>query len=113
MLRKISTVAAMAGVFTLGATYSAHAATGGAVAVRGVAADSVTGCLQKGSGTDTYSVKDRAGNQHPVMSAAVPLATHVGQEVTVVGTTSASGPMTVTSINMLRASCVPPGVRMH
>jgi hypothetical protein len=87
MIRKFSTVVALAGVFALGGVYSAHASTrSGVAAVRGVAADSVTGCLQKGNKKDMYSVTDAGGTKHWVMSTAVPLSKHVGHTVTVVGT---------------------------
>jgi hypothetical protein len=122
MHRKISTVIAMAGVFTLGAVFAAHAAPGGAIAVRGMAADSVTGCLQKGNKKDMYSVTDASGKKHWVTSTAVPLSNHVGHTVTVVGSAANAdnkmgsdtgmkmsgnmpGPMTVTTLNMVSASC--------
>ena len=115
MLRKVSTVVAMAGVFTLGAVFAAHAA-------HAAPGGSVTGCLQKGNKKDMYSVTDASGKKHWVMSSAVPLSNHVGHTVTVVGTTAPAdnkmgsdtgmkmsgnmmGPMTVTTLNMVSASC--------
>lgn len=126
MLRKVSTVAALAGVLTLGAVYSAHASTtSGMTSIRGVAADSVTGCLRKGDHKDMYSLTDAAGKKHWVSSASVPLDKHVGHTVTLTGTTSANdnkmmsdtgtkmsgdkmgmtGPMTVTSLSMVSPTC--------
>jgi hypothetical protein len=120
MLQKISTAVAMAGAIALGAAYSAHAAPAGVPAIRGVAADSVTGCLKKGDKKDVYSVTDASGKKHSVMSAAVPLANHVGHTVTVVGAGPADnkmgsdtsmkmsgemGAMNVTSLSMVSASC--------
>src|SRR5665213_1818019 len=56
MLQKFSAVVAVAGAIALGAAYAAHAAPVGVPAIRGVAADSVTGCLKKGDKKDVYSV---------------------------------------------------------
>jgi len=130
MLRKLSTVATLAGVLTVGAVYAAHAAPRGPVVARAsisaMASDSVTGCLQKGSSKDSYTVTDASGNKHMVTSAAVPLAGHVGHTVTLLGTTSAAdnkmtgdtgmkmsgsnkmdmmAPMTVTAMHMVSGSC--------
>jgi hypothetical protein len=126
MLRKVSTVAVLAGVFTLGAVYSAHASTtSGAAPIRGMAADSVTGCLQKGNRKDMYSVTDASGKKHWVSSTSVPLDKHVGHTVTLTGTTAANdnkmttdtgmkmsgdkmtmtGPMTVTALSMVSPTC--------
>ncbi len=85
MLQKLSTVVAVAGAIALGAAYSAHAAPAGVPTVRGVAADSVTGCLKKGDKKDVYSVTDASGKKHWVTSSTVALAGHVGHTVTVSG----------------------------
>ena len=122
MLHKISTAVAAAGIVGLVAAYSAHAAPAGVHAVRGVAADSVTGCLKKGDKKDVYSVTDASGKKHWVMSTAVALAGHVGHTVTVVGAAPADnkmgsdtsmkmsgdmnmGAMNVTSMSMVSATC--------
>ena len=122
MLQKFSTVVAVAGAIALGAAYSAHAAPAGVPAIRGVAADSVTGCLKKGDKKDVYSVTDAAGTKHWVTSSTVPLAGHVGHTVTLSGAApmdnkmgndtsmKMSGganmaPMNVTSMTMVSASC--------
>jgi hypothetical protein len=122
MLRRISTAVAAAGIIGLVAAYSAHAAPAGVPAVRGVAADSVTGCLGKGNKKDVYSVTDASGKKHWVTSSTVQLSGHVGHTVTVSGTppmdnkmgndTSMKmsgdmnmGPMNVTSMTMVSASC--------
>ncbi|MFI5248756.1 MAG: hypothetical protein ACHQTF_02235 [Gemmatimonadales bacterium] len=110
----------MAGAIALGAAYSAHAAPAGVPAVRGVAADSVTGCLKKGDKKDVYSVTDASGKKHWVTSSTVALAGHVGHTVTVSGAEAMDnkmgsdtsmkmskdmGPMNVTSMTMVSASC--------
>jgi hypothetical protein len=122
MLRRISTAVAAAGVIGLVAAYSAHAAPAGVPAVRGVAADSVTGCLKKGDKKDVYSVTDASGKKHWVTSSTIPLSGHVGHTVTVSGTAAMDnkmgsdtsmkasgdmnmGPMNVTSMTMVSASC--------
>src|SRR5580658_8135229 len=122
MLRRISTAVAAAGVIGLVAAYSAHAAPAGVPAVRGVAADSVTGCLGKGNKKDVYSVTDASGKKHWVTSSTVSLSGHVGHTVTVTGAApmdnkmgsdtsmKMSGdmnmaPMNVTSMTMVSASC--------
>ena len=122
MLQKLSTAVAMAGAIALGAAYSAHAAPAHAPAIRGVAADSVTGCLKKGNKKDVYSVTDASGTKHWVTSTSVPLANHVGHTVTLVGAAPADnkmgsdtsmkmsgdknmGPMDVTSLSMVSPSC--------
>jgi hypothetical protein len=122
MLQKFSTVVAVAGAIALGAAYSAHAAPAAVPAIRGAAADSVTGCLKKGDKKDVYSVTDASGKKHWVTSSTVSLAGHVGHTVTLSGTApmdskmgndtsmKMSGdanmaPMNVTSMTMVSASC--------
>ena len=121
MLQRFSTVVAVAGAIALGAAYSAHAAPAGIPAIRGVAADSVTGCLKKGDKKDVYSVTDASGKKHWVTSSTVALAGHVGHTVTVSGAAPMDnkmgsdtsmkmsggdmGPMNVTSMTMVSASC--------
>src|SRR5579863_36258 len=136
MLQKLTTAVAVAGAIALGAAYSAHAAPAGVPALRGVAADTVTGCLKKGDKKDVYSVTDASGKKHWVTSASVPLSNHVGHTVTLVGEASGDnmmgdkmsdnkmsdnkmgndtgmkmsggmkmGPMNVTSLSMVSASC--------
>jgi hypothetical protein len=89
MVRKVATIVAFAGAIAAGSALSAHASTLASV-IGGVRADSVTGCLQKGSAKDTYSVTDAAGNKHWVMSKTVPLDKHVGHTVTLTGTSMMS-----------------------
>jgi hypothetical protein len=122
MFQKLSTVVAVAGAIALGAAYSAHAAPAAVPAIRGVAADSVTGCLKKGDKKDVYSVTDASGKKHWVTSETVPLAGHVGHTVTVAWTAPMDnkmgndtsmkmsggknmGPMNVTSMTMVSPSC--------
>ncbi len=127
MLQKFTTAVAMAGAIALGAAYSAHAAPAGVPAIRGVAADSVTGCLKKGDKKDVYSVTDASGKKHWVMSSTIALSGHVGHTVTVSGAAPMDnkmgsdtgmkmsgnskmsgdmmGPMNVTSMTMVSASC--------
>ena len=120
MLQKFSAVVAVAGAIALGAAYSAHAAPVGVPAIRGVAADSVTGCLKKGDKKDVYSVTDASGKKHWVTSSTVALAGHVGHTVTLSGAAPMDnkmgndtsmkmsgnmGAMNVTSMTMVSASC--------
>ncbi|GEM_PF-3186274 len=93
MLQKLTTAVAVAGAIALGAAYSAHAAPAGVPALRGVAADTVTGCLKKGDKKDVYSVTDASGKKHWVTSASVPLSNHVGHTVTLVGEASGDNMM--------------------
>ena len=122
MLRKISTAVATAATIGLVAAYSAHAAPAVAPVVRGVAADSVTGCLGKGDKKDVYSVTDASGTKHWVTSTSVPLAGHVGHTVTLLGSAPPDnkmgsdtsmktskdmnmGTMNVTAMHMVSGSC--------
>jgi hypothetical protein len=47
---------------------------------------SVTGCLEKGTAKDTYTLKDAAGKTYTLSSATVKFSEHVGHKVTVTGT---------------------------
>lgn len=120
MLQKFSAVVAVAGAIAVGAAYSAHAAPARVPAIRGVAPDSVTGCLKKGDKKDVYSVTDASGKKHWVTSSTVALAGHVGHTVTVSGAAPMDnkmgndtsmkmsgdmGAMNVTSMTMVSASC--------
>jgi hypothetical protein len=93
MVRKISAIVLVAGALTAGAVYSAQAAPRAVTAVPGVRADSLTGCLQKGSSKDTYAITDKAGNKHWVTSTSVPLSKHVGHTVTVSGASMSDSKM--------------------
>ena len=77
---------------------------------------SVTGCLQKGSGTGEYTIRSDDGKTYNLhSSSSVKLEDHVGHKVTVTGraaqsdkgSTSSTGSsdMTVTSVKMISASC--------
>jgi hypothetical protein len=88
MVRKVVTIGAFIGAIAAGSALSARAST--PTVIGSAAADSVTGCLQKGSAKDTYSVTDAAGNKHWVMSKTVPLDKHVGHTVTLTGTSMMS-----------------------
>jgi Flp pilus assembly protein TadG len=46
----------------------------------------VTGCLSKGAGAGTFSIKDTEGKSYSLTSTTVKLDGHVGHKVTVTGT---------------------------
>jgi hypothetical protein len=99
--------------------------------VGGVAADSATGCLQKGDKPDTFKLVDKDGKSWDVWSKKVSLAGHVGHMVTLTGDVkkggmsgmkdtsmskmgdsssmagmgSSGGGMDVTALKMVSASC--------
>jgi len=73
------------------------------------AADTVTGCLQKGAKADVFKLVQKDGKSVNVMSSSVSLAGHVGHTVTL--TTSAmpmgkdSTMMSVSKMTMVSGSC--------
>ncbi|MDQ2931460.1 MAG: hypothetical protein M3Y05_11695 [Gemmatimonadota bacterium] len=58
---------------------------------RANAADSVTGCLQKGDKPDTYKLVSKDGKSWDVWSKKVSLAGHVGHTVTLTGDVTKGG----------------------
>ena len=61
----------------------------------GTQSDSVSGCLQKGSAPNTYTIVGKDGKSQTVMSDKVSLAGHVGHMVTLTGNsmTASAGSM--------------------
>jgi hypothetical protein len=80
-------------VFTLAAALVLATAMGASAAafspVR--AADSATGCLQKGDKPDTYKLVSKDGKSWDVWSKKVSLAGHVGHTVTLTGDVTKGG----------------------
>jgi len=100
-------------------------------AARGSAADSATGCLQKGDKPDTFKLVSKDGTTWDVWSKKVSLAGHVGHTVTLTGDVTksdmsgmkdtsmskmgdsskmsgmnmSSGSMNVTTMTMVSATC--------
>jgi hypothetical protein len=109
MRRTTAQVLGVVGSLTLGAIYAAGAAPMAQAAPRPTAAadSSVTGCLQKGSTADQFTLAGKDGKSYTVSSKAVKLAGHVGHTVTLAGTPAASDPMTMTvsKLTMVSPSC--------
>lgn len=87
--------------FSLAATLILAGALGASASVRGAAsldrrvsaaADSVTGCLQKGDKPGTFKLVTKDGKSWDVTSSKLSLAGHVGHTVTLTGDMS-KGPM--------------------
>ena len=113
----------LAGAFSVSSVTSARAN----------AADSATGCLQKGDKPDTYKLVSKDGKSWDVWSKKISLAGHVGHTVTLTGDVTkggmsgmkdtsmskmgmsdtskmsgmsmSSGSMDVTAMSMVSASC--------
>jgi hypothetical protein len=69
-------------------------------------ADSVTGCLSKGTQAGTYTLTDKDGKAYAVTSKSVKLDGHVGHTVTLTGTENKSAmSMSATKLAMVSASC--------
>jgi hypothetical protein len=78
---------------------------------------SVTGCLQKGSSSDSYTITGSDGKSYELKSSSVNLGSHVGHKVTITGNaSSASGSATksagagestvdVSNLQMVSTSC--------
>jgi hypothetical protein len=110
MHRAAAKVLGIASGLTLGAVYALGATPTARATIRpaaAVAADSVTGCLQKGDKADQYTVMSKDGKKYTVWSKSVKLAGHVGHTVTVAGNAAASDPMkmSVSKLSMVSASC--------
>lgn len=70
------------------------------------AADSVTGCLQKGANQDEYAITGKDGKMYTLTSTSVKLAPHIGHTVTVTGTPAKTGAgLQVSKLSMVSASC--------
>jgi hypothetical protein len=88
MYHRVRVVFALAATLVLAGALSASAAIrGGASTVRtGTAADSATGCLQKGDKAGTFKLVSKDGKSWNVTSSKLSLAGHVGHTVTLTGT---------------------------
>jgi hypothetical protein len=93
MYRRFRTVFAVAATLVVTAALSASAAVRTAVSPSlraGAAADSATGCLQKGDKPGTFKLVSKDGKSWDVTSTKIPLAGHVGHTVTLSGDTTKS-----------------------
>ena len=81
MYRNYGITFSLAAAILLGGAMTATAATNEHVR----AADSATGCLQKGDKPDTYKLVSKDGKSWDVWSKKVSLAGHVGHTVTLTG----------------------------
>jgi len=80
-----ATVLGLAGVYGA-ASASASASTPAVPHGVSAAADSLTGCLQKGTKSGQYTLRTSDGKEYQLTSKSVPLSKHVGHEVSVEGT---------------------------
>jgi hypothetical protein len=129
MYRNYRIVLSFAAALVLAGALSASAATTSTAR----AADSATGCLQKGDKPDSYKLVSKDGKSWDVWSKKVSLAGHVGHTVTLTGdvtkggmagmkdtsmskmsmgdsskmsgTSMSSGSMNVTAMSMVSATC--------
>jgi hypothetical protein len=93
MYHRFRTAFALAAALVTAGALSASAAERGAASpsVRaGAAADSATGCLQKGDKPGTFKLVSKDGKTWDVTSTKLPLAGHVGHTVTLSGDTMKS-----------------------
>jgi hypothetical protein len=93
MFRQFRTAFGLAAALVITGALSASAAVRGAASPSlraGAAADSATGCLQKGDKPGTFKLVSKDGKSWDVMSAKIPLAGHVGHTVTLSGDTTKS-----------------------
>lgn len=99
MYRKYRNALTLAAAILLAAAVSASAAQRHQV----IAADSATGCLQKGDKPDSYKLVGKDGKTWDVWSKKVSLAGHVGHTVTLTGdvTKSDAAPMKDTSMSKM------------
>lgn len=75
------------------------------IAAAPVPADTVTGCLSKGTEAGTFEIKS-GDKSWPVMSKSVKLEGHVGHTVTLTGKADKSGTFEATKMAMKSASCM-------
>ncbi len=88
MHHRIRTALALASTLVLAGALSASAAVRGGtrpVMRAGAAADSATGCLQKGNKPNTFKLVSKDGKSWDVTSSKLSLAGHVGHMVTLTG----------------------------
>src|SRR5450432_1023904 len=87
MFRQYRIAFVLAAALLVTGTLNASAATN----PRARAADSATGCLQKGDKPDTYKLVAKDGKSWDVWSKKVSLAGHVGHTVTLTGDVTKGG----------------------
>jgi len=89
MYHRIRIAFALAGTLMLASALSATAAVRSSASsgVRASAADSATGCLQKGDKPGTFKLVSKDGKTWDVTSSKLSLAGHVGHTVTLSGDT--------------------------
>lgn len=87
MFRQYRIAFVLAAALLVTGTLNASAATN----PRARAADSATGCLQKGDKPDTYKLVAKDGKTWDVWSKKVSLAGHVGHTVTLTGDVTKGG----------------------
>ena len=88
MYRRIRIAFAVAGTLLVASALSASAAVRGTVSsdrLARAAADSATGCLQKGDKPNTFKLVSKDGKSWNVTSTKLSLAGHVGHTVTLSG----------------------------
>jgi hypothetical protein len=111
MPRPIAPVVGILGGIALVAAAASTAPPARALTVRAAAtvADTVTGCLQKGTKAGVYKLAEANGQSINVKSSSVQLGGHVGHTVTLTtSTTPMSGDTTVASVSkmkMVSGSC--------
>jgi hypothetical protein len=133
MYHRFRTALALAAALVITGALSASAAVRGSASPSpraGAAADSATGCLQKGDKPGTFKLVSKDGKTWDVTSTKIPLAGHVGHTVTLSGDTMksnmsnmkdtsmskmsdssksgmgmSSGTLNVTSMTMVSATC--------
>jgi hypothetical protein len=90
MYHRIRVVVAFAATLVLAGALDASAAARGATSSssRAGAADSATGCLQKGDKPGTFKLVSKDGKSWTVTSSKLSLAGHVGHTVTLTGDSS-------------------------
>ena len=94
MHHRIRITLALASTLVLAGALSASAATRSdrtPAAHAGAAADSATGCLQKGDKPNTFKLVSKDGKSWDVTSSKLSLAGHVGHTVTLTGDTMKGG----------------------
>lgn len=85
-------ISTLAGALVVAAAFAAFAPASAAAHPRPVAsADSVTGCLRKGSTPNTFTVTTKDGKSVAVASESISLGGHVGHTVTLTGQMSGGG----------------------
>jgi hypothetical protein len=112
MRRPITSLLAITGglaVATVAAASSTPAAKATSRSVTPVFADTVTGCLQKGTSSNVYKLVQADGKSINVKSSAVQLSGHVGHEVQLTTSGAAmagdTGAVNVSKMKMVSSKC--------